>query len=74
MGRHTCHALGCSTPVSPTLLMCRRHWAMVPTTLRLAVVKNYRRGQCEDRRVSAAWLRAARAAINYVASQENEGE
>lgn len=50
--------------------MCKRHWFMVPVRLRRAVWAHYRAGQCGDRRPSRAWLRAADAAIGYVANAE----
>ncbi|EEF22974.1 conserved hypothetical protein [Ricinus communis] len=45
---------------------------MVPRALQLAVWKHYRAGQCDDKSPSAAWLAAARAAIDAVASQESK--
>jgi hypothetical protein len=70
MSAHRCHARGCKTPVKPQLLMCGRHWALVPVALRWPVIRNYRRGQCDDKRPSAEWVRAARAAIDAVAARE----
>lgn len=67
---HLCHAIGCETPVRPALLMCRRHWFMVPARLRAEVLATYRRGQCDDKNPSLDYLVAARAAINAVAAQE----
>jgi hypothetical protein len=67
---HHCHALGCPAEVRPTLLMCAKHWALVPVDLRMSVVRNYRRGQCDDKRPSKEWLAAARKAIQYVAAYE----
>lgn len=69
---HTCHAKGCRTSVRPELLMCARHWRMVPRALQLAVWRHYRAGQCDDKSPSADWLAAARAAIDAVASQESK--
>lgn len=53
----------------PTLLMCPSHWRLVPASIRRAVYAAYRRGQCDDKRPSAAWHEAASAAIGYVALQ-----
>lgn len=50
--------------------MCRAHWDLVPNSIRVAVVANYRRGQCDDKAPSGAWVRAARAAITAVAVRE----
>jgi hypothetical protein len=52
--------------------MCKRHWDMVPTSLRFPVIKAYRKGQCDDRRVTREWLAAAKAAIAYVAHKEGK--
>lgn len=67
---HTCHARGCKTPVKPELLMCLRHWRMVPPKLQRAVWSTYRPGQCDDKRPSREWHDAASAAIGYVALRE----
>jgi hypothetical protein len=68
--RHTCPATGCTTRVRPAVLMCRRHWALVPPGLRAAVGRHYRPGQEIDKRPSAAYLAAARAAVVAVAGRE----
>lgn len=70
---HTCHARGCPTAVRPTLLMCARHWRLVPNAIQQEVYATYRRGQCDDRRPSLAWHEAASAAIGYVALEEKQG-
>lgn len=70
---HTCHAQGCNAHVKPELLMCRRHWFMVPSNIRTAVNVHYRPGQCEDMDVSRPWSDAANAAIRSVFQQENPG-
>lgn len=54
------------------MLMCRRHWFMVPERLRRAVWRTYRSGQCDDMNPSADWHKAADAAIGYVAAKENK--
>jgi hypothetical protein len=69
---HHCHARGCQVPVKPELLMCLRHWRMVPHPLQRAVWAAYRPGQCDDKRPSAAWHRAADAAIGFVARSEGQ--
>jgi len=52
--------------------MCRKHWFMVPKPLRNEVWKHYRDGQCDDKNPSAAWHKAADAAIAAVAKHENK--
>jgi hypothetical protein len=64
---HRCHAWACAEKVPPELLMCRRHWRMVPSTIQDEVWQHYRPGQCRDRQPSRAWHIAADAAIAYVA-------
>lgn len=69
---HTCHARGCSAPVKPELLMCFKHWRMVPRAIQRAVWAAYRPGQCDDKRPSKEWHAAANAAIGAVARQEGQ--
>lgn len=68
--RHRCHAKGCLVPVARHMLMCRRHWYMVPKLIRDRVWATYREGQCDDMRPSEAWHEAADAAIAAVAAKE----
>lgn len=70
---HHCHARGCSVQVKPELLMCRKHWFMVPRDIRDAVWRSYRPGQCDDKNPSKDWHTAADAAIGYVAIREELG-
>lgn len=67
---HHCHALHCATPIPPAKLMCQKHWSMVPSILRDHVWETYRPGQEVDKLPSDAYLQAAYAAIDVVASQE----
>lgn len=67
---HHCHARDCAVPVKPELLMCLKHWRMVPVKLQRAVWRYYRPGQCDDRDPSSDWHKAADAAIGYVARLE----
>jgi hypothetical protein len=71
MTRHTCHAIGCENLVQPRKLMCLQHWRMVPPDIQELVMKSYRSGQCDDKRPSLEWLKAARAAINHVRHLEH---
>lgn len=67
---HTCHARNCDKEVKPELLMCLKHWKMVPKKLQKQVWKYYRPGQCYDKNPSWQWLASARLAIEAVAEQE----
>lgn len=69
---HRCHAKGCSAKVKPEMLMCFKHWKMVPRKLQLEVYKTYRVGQCDDKQVSRDWFKAADACIDYVYQKENK--
>jgi len=70
---HRCHARCCMVAVKPEMLMCKRHWFMVPLHIRRAVWDTYRQGQCDDKSPSREWHSAASAAIGYVAKQEGHG-
>ncbi len=67
---HRCHARLCTTRCRPQLLMCPKHWRMVPATLVRRVYATYRDGQCADLRPSLEWHEAADAAIASVALQD----
>jgi hypothetical protein len=54
------------------MLMCRRHWYMVPYAIRRRVWDAYRPGQCDDKRPSKAWRQAADDAIAAVFAKERE--
>lgn len=73
MNAHTCHADGCDTPVLPRLLMCGRHWRMVPHALQAAVWGEYVPGQETRKDPTRDYLDAARAAIAAVAAKEAAG-
>ena len=68
---HVCHAENCKVQVPPKLLMCRRHWFMVPKLLRDRVWATYRPGQEIDKRPTREYLEAATAAIEAVYRREN---
>lgn len=67
---HTCHAESCQVPVPPKMLMCRKHWYMVPAPLRREVWRVYRPGQEIDKNPSSEYLDVMRAAIDAVAEKE----
>ena len=69
---HHCHAVGCNEHVPPKMLMCRRHWFMVPGHLRRQVWATYRPGQEVDKAPSKAWHQAADAAIAAVYAIERD--
>lgn len=69
---HHCHARDCMVAVPPEMLMCKRHWFMVPSRIRSAVWNTYRPGQCDDKSPSRDWHQAASAAIGAVARREGK--
>lgn len=68
---HHCHAVGCDKQVPPKMLMCPRHWRMVPKALQQAVWANYAAGQEITKTPSAEYLKAAQAAISAVQKAES---
>jgi Tfp pilus assembly protein PilO len=71
MSGHTCHAFDCKKPVARRLLMCRAHWAMVPSNIQAEVLRFYQPGQEQGKvRPSQEWLRAARLAQFTVKAAE----
>jgi hypothetical protein len=52
------------------MLMCARHWRMVPKALQNAVWSTYRPGQERTKDPSPEYLVAARSAIDAVAERE----
>jgi hypothetical protein len=69
---HHCHAKGCLVETKPELLMCLKHWRMVPKSIQDRVWAHYRRGQCDDKNPSAEWHKAADDAIAVVFKKEQE--
>lgn len=68
---HTCHAMGCTTPVPRKMFMCLKHWRMVPKALQHLIWETYTPGQERDmEKVSDEYLAAAVAARAYVAKEE----
>lgn len=70
--RHRCHAVGCRVEVHPILLLCDKHWAMVPHSTRISVWMTYRPGQCDDKKPSLSWCLAADDAVQAVADKEGK--
>lgn len=68
---HHCHARNCGVATKPEMLMCFRHWRMVPRDLQRRVWATYRDGQCDDKQPSREWHAAADAAIAAVAEKES---
>lgn len=71
MTAHACHAAGCKVLVPPRLLMCARHWRMVPRLQQARVWATYRRGQEVRKDPTPEYLAAMREAIATVAQREH---
>lgn len=67
---HRCHAEACPVAVPPSMLMCRRHWRMVPKALQAEVWAHYVPGQEIRKDPTDTYLAAAQAAIEAVATRE----
>lgn len=67
---HICHARDCKVAISPTLLMCMKHWRMVPGSIKARVLDHYRAGQTVDKKPTHAYLEAAQDAVRAVAEIE----
>ncbi len=67
---HHCHAKGCSVLVPPKMLMCYRHWKMVPRPLQNEIWRTYRPGQEISKTPSDEYLVAFDNAVNAVAQKE----
>jgi CDP-diacylglycerol pyrophosphatase len=56
---HTCHWPNCDKQVPPAMWGCRKHWYMLPGTLRAKIWATYRIGQERDLQPSAEYLAVA---------------
>jgi len=68
-GTVPCRAVGCGNQIDQKLLMCRRHWKMVPASLREGVWKHFRDGQTYETATLDYWKSAAEA-VEFVARLE----
>ena len=70
---HLCHAEGCKVRVPRRMFMCRKHWFMVPLTMRDQLMLAYTPGQ--ERLDGTAWpsdeyLTIAFQCVDTVAAKE----
>lgn len=70
--KHHCHARDCETPVPPKLLMCRKHWFMVPRELQNAVWRYYVPGQEIRKDPTPEYMEAQKAAVEAVARKKGK--
>jgi hypothetical protein len=72
--RHTCHWPNCREDVPPALLMCLRHWQLLPEPVRYAVWAAYRPGQEVAKDPSRAYVAAVRVALDWAHDHEAGGK
>lgn len=68
--QHVCHWPGCEQQVPPAMWGCKAHWFALPLALRNKIWKAYRPGQEIDMRPSEAYLEAARAVQDWIATEQ----
>jgi len=67
---HHCHATNCKINVPPEMFMCKRHWFMLPQSMRKLIWANYREGQCDDMNPSKEYCIIAKRCLEYIANME----
>ncbi len=70
--RHTCHARNCEASVPPKMLMCLKHWRMVPRDLQKAVWREYVPGQEIRKDPTPEYMAVQAAAVDAVAAKEGD--
>ena len=65
--KHFCHAIGCEKSVPPRLLMCAKHWYMVPKAIQGLVWQHYVPGQEIRKDPTPEYLSVQRKAVIAVA-------
>ncbi len=68
-GTHLCHWTGCREVVPPRLWGCRPHWYALPAAIRHNILATYRNGQEIDKKPSAEYIAAAKAAQDWIKSR-----
>lgn len=68
--KHTCHAIGCSTPTPPRMWGCGRHWGMVPRRLQVKLWRVYVPGQEQRKDPTPEYLVVAEECVVAVAVKE----
>ena len=67
---HVCHATRCNAKVPPKMLMCLKHWRLVPRDLQRRVWAAYVPGQEIRKDPTPTYLDAMMAAIEAVDNKE----
>lgn len=71
---HTCHAHGCSKPVSTALFVCRNHWRALRIDLRRAIMREYVEGQELTKTPTLRYLAVQRLAVSALAFKPHDEE
>lgn len=69
---HPCRATDCKQLVHDRLLMCRRHWYLVPQELRYEIWRTYKPDEWDDQNLLREYRLAVVRAIETVAIQEGK--
>lgn len=67
---HTCHAHGCTKRVPPKMLMCLKHWRMVPKFAQDDIWRTYVPGQEVRKDPTNEYMKAQQRAIVFVLMRE----
>lgn len=70
---HVCHATRCNVKVPPKMLMCLKHWKMVPRALQREVWAAYVPGQEIRKDPTDQYLEVQRRAVEAVERREGIG-
>jgi hypothetical protein len=69
---HRCHWIGCSMEILPRFFCCRAHWHALPKPIRREIWHHYRAGQEVRKNPSPEYIAAARAALNWIAENQDQ--
>lgn len=67
-GNHHCHWTGCGAKVPPAMWGCKKHWYMLPASIRAAIWRTFRPGQEDSKTPSREYVAAAREARDWIAA------
>ncbi len=63
---HTCHWPGCEKQVKPAMWGCKKHWFMLPLSLRNKIWETFQPGQEETMSPSEEYLQVANEAQRWI--------
>lgn len=68
--RHTCHAHECDKIVPPKMLMCLKHWRMLPSQFQGDIWRHYVPGQEIRKDPTNEYIKAQQRAVAVVLMRE----